>query len=56
MTSVLVTRPAGGDDPLARRLADLGYRVHAVPTVALQTARFEPPAGMDDYDGQAYRW
>ncbi len=31
--SVLVTRPAGPDDPLALRLLAAGVRVHAVPTV-----------------------
>ncbi len=32
--AVLVTRPGGAGDPLARRLAEAGIRVHAVPTVA----------------------
>ncbi len=36
MTSILVTRPAGEDDPLAAGLRELGYRVHAVPTVTTE--------------------
>ncbi len=40
--AVLVTRPAGGDDPLVARLAAAGIRVHAVPTV---TTRPVPPGG-----------
>ena len=34
MRAVLVTRPGGTRDPLARRLAGAGVRVYAVPTVA----------------------
>ncbi|HVH62726.1 MAG TPA: uroporphyrinogen-III synthase [Candidatus Dormibacteraeota bacterium] len=33
MKAVLVTRPAGADDPLVRELESRGYRVIAVPTV-----------------------
>ena len=33
MRAVLVTRPAGADDPLVRELESRGYRVVAVPTV-----------------------
>jgi uroporphyrinogen-III synthase len=36
MSSVLVTRPGGTADPLVGRLEQLGHRVHAVPTVALE--------------------
>lgn len=36
MTSLLVTRPAGTADALVGRLEQLGHRVHAVPTVAIE--------------------
>jgi uroporphyrinogen-III synthase len=49
MTAVLVTRPAGRADPLVRRLTDLGYRVHAVPTVATVPARMNA-ADLEGYD------
>jgi uroporphyrinogen-III synthase len=40
--AVLVTRPAGGSDPLVARLAAAGLRVHAIPTV---TTRPVAPGG-----------
>jgi uroporphyrinogen-III synthase len=41
MTSVLVTRPAGRADLLVRALERMGYRVHAVPTVATEPVAFD---------------
>ncbi len=38
MRSILTTRPGGASDPLAVRLTELGYRVHAVPTVVTEPA------------------
>ncbi len=46
--AVLVTRPAGVDDPLVGRLAVAGVRVHAVPTVATR-----PVAAGGDLDRAA---
>ncbi|HEY1421305.1 MAG TPA: uroporphyrinogen-III synthase [Candidatus Dormibacteraeota bacterium] len=40
MTSVLVTRPAGSTDVLVQALERMGYRVHAVPTVATEPVTF----------------
>jgi uroporphyrinogen-III synthase len=36
MTTVLVTRPAGGDDPLVAALESRGYQVVAVPTLLVR--------------------
>ena len=36
MTALLLTRPRGAEDPLAIVLGELGYRVHAVPTLATE--------------------
>jgi uroporphyrinogen-III synthase len=36
VTAVLVTRPAGAADPLVIALVERGFRVHAVPTVAIE--------------------
>lgn len=49
MTAILVTRPAGGADPMAGALKTAGYRVHAVPTVAIHRLQFTCPelAGYD---------
>ncbi|HEY8811838.1 MAG TPA: uroporphyrinogen-III synthase [Candidatus Dormibacteraeota bacterium] len=49
MTSVLVTRPGGSEDPLVSALAERGYRVHAVPTVATESIAIgeESLAGFD---------
>lgn len=41
MTAVLVTRPGGSGDPLAAALAERGYRVHAVPTVATEAVAID---------------
>lgn len=43
MTAILVTRPGGAADPLVRALQAIGYRVHAVPTVATQPLEFDRP-------------
>jgi uroporphyrinogen-III synthase len=43
VTSVLVTRPDGEADPLVGALEAVGYRVHAVPTVATQSLEFAQP-------------
>ena len=43
--AVLVTRPAGGDDPLVARLAAAGLRVHPIPTVT--TRPVSPGGGLD---------
>lgn len=42
MTAILVTRPAGPADPLVKLLEQMGYRVHAVPTVATEHVEFDP--------------
>lgn len=46
---MLCTRPEGERDPLVARLRELGYRVHAVPTVATEPLPFAVPdlAGVD---------
>ncbi|HEY2598030.1 MAG TPA: uroporphyrinogen-III synthase [Candidatus Dormibacteraeota bacterium] len=49
MTTVIVTRPLGGAHSLVRALEAAGYRVHAVPTVATQVVKFEPP-DLSGYD------
>ncbi len=41
--AILSTRPDGPADPLVGRLAGLGYRVHAVPTVATEAVEFAVP-------------
>jgi uroporphyrinogen-III synthase len=41
MTAILLTRPAGPDDPLAVALRRHGYRVHAVRTVETQPVDFD---------------
>lgn len=41
MIALLVTRPLGESDELVRALRQRGYRVHAVPTVETEPARFE---------------
>lgn len=43
MTAVLVTRPAGADDPLVAELEAHGYRVAAVPTVITRPISVEWP-------------
>lgn len=43
MTAVLVTRPGGEADPVVGALEAVGYRVHAVPTVATQPLDFDRP-------------
>jgi uroporphyrinogen-III synthase len=49
VTAVLVTRPGGSEDPLASALAERGYRVHAVPTIATEAIAIgeESLAGFD---------
>ena len=49
MTAILVTRPAGDADPMSAALKAAGYRVHAVPTVAVDRLQFSMPtlAGYD---------
>jgi uroporphyrinogen-III synthase len=42
-TALLSTRPEGERDPLAARLREIGYRVHAVPTVVTEPLVFAPP-------------
>jgi uroporphyrinogen-III synthase len=41
--NLLCTRPEGERDPLVARLRQLGYGVHAVPTVATEPLPFAPP-------------
>lgn len=41
--AVLSTRPGGERDPLVRRLRELGFVVHAVPTVATEPLPFAAP-------------
>jgi uroporphyrinogen-III synthase len=48
--SLLSTRPEGERDPLVARLRELGYRVHAVPTVVTEPLPFVPP------DLRRYDW
>ena len=43
MTVVLVTRPAGAEDPLVAELESRGYRVSAVPTVATRAMHVHWP-------------
>jgi uroporphyrinogen-III synthase len=43
VTAVLVTRPGGEADPVVGALEAVGYRVHAVPTVATQPLDFDRP-------------
>ena len=43
MTTILVTRPRSGKDPVVGALEAAGYRVHAVPTVATQSLEFDRP-------------
>ena len=49
MTAILVTRPDAGADPVIGALKAAGYRVHAVPTVAINRLQFARPelAGYD---------
>jgi len=49
MTAILVTRPAGGADRMAGALEAAGYRVHAVPTVAIHRLQFTRP-DLANYD------
>ena len=49
MTAILVTRPAGDVDPIAGALETAGYRVHAVPTVAIHRLHFIRPE-LSNYD------
>jgi uroporphyrinogen-III synthase len=44
MRSVLVTRPAGTEDPVSEELRRSGFRVHSVPTVATEPIAIEPDA------------
>src|SRR5258708_36291274 len=41
VTAILVTRPAGHEDPLVDLLEQRGYRVHAVPTVETEPIKFD---------------
>jgi uroporphyrinogen III methyltransferase/synthase len=41
VTAILVTRPAGHEDPLVDLLEHRGYRVHAVPTVETEPNKFD---------------
>ena len=50
MLAIITTRPLGAADPLSRRLGELGYRVHAVPTVLT-----EPCANTSALDQAARR-
>ncbi len=50
LTSLLVTRPGGESDPLVLALRGLGYRVHAVPTVATEALP------LPSVDGSEYDW
>ena len=43
MKTILVTRPAGGDDPLVVELQSRGHRVVAVPTVATRSVAVDWP-------------
>ena len=43
MTSILVTRPGGRDDPLVVELQERGYRVLAVPTVITRPVHVDWP-------------
>lgn len=49
MTAILLTRPAGGADPMVGALKLAGYRVHSVPTVAIDRLKFTRPE-FADYD------
>ena len=49
MTAILVTRPAGSADPMTGALNAAGYRVHAVPTVAIRRLQFTRPE-LGNYD------
>jgi len=44
LTAILLTRPAGDADPMAGTLEHAGYRVHTVPTVAINRLDFARPA------------
>jgi uroporphyrinogen III methyltransferase/synthase len=41
MIAILVTRPAGKDDPLVKLLDRMGYRVHAVPMLQIEPIPIE---------------
>ncbi|HSR25120.1 MAG TPA: uroporphyrinogen-III synthase [Candidatus Eisenbacteria bacterium] len=47
--SLLCTRPEGEGDALVGRLRELGYAVHAVPTVVTEPLPFAPPR-LDRFD------
>jgi len=49
MTALLLTRPRGAEDPLAIVLGELGYSIHAVPTLATEAVPVaeESLAGFD---------
>jgi len=49
VSAILVTRPAGGADPMVGALKAAGYRVHSVPTVAIDRLEFTRPE-LADYD------
>ena len=49
MSAVLVTRPAGVDDPLVAELESRGYRVISVPTVSVRRVEVDWPA-LDRFD------
>ena len=49
MIAVIVTRPGGESDPLARALRQGGYRVHAVPTMQTEPTDFDQLA-LAEYD------
>ena len=50
MSTILVTRPAGGEDPLVAELRSRGHRVIAVPTVVTR------PVVVDWPDLAAFHW
>jgi uroporphyrinogen III methyltransferase/synthase len=47
--ALLSTRPGGRQDPLVGRLEAVGWRVHAVPTVATEPLDYPPP-DLDRFD------
>jgi len=49
VTAILVTRPAASADPMSVALKAAGYRVHAVPTVAVDRLQFTMPE-LAEYD------
>jgi uroporphyrinogen-III synthase len=43
VTAILLTRPDGEADPVVGALKAVGYRIHAVPTVAIRPLDFDQP-------------